>query len=699
MYRTGDLVSWLPDGQLRYHGRTDDQIKIRGHRIEPAEIHTALTHLPGIATAAITTTTTNHATHLHAYLTETTPGTHTPTTIRTALTHTLPPYMLPTTITIIDTLPLTPNGKLDTTQLPTPTTTPTTNHRDPTTPTEELLATIYAQVLGRDHINIDDSFFDLGGDSILSMQVVARARAAGLTCHPRDIFTHHTVARLAHTLTTTATHTPTPPEDIPTGDLPPTPIMKWLATLDGPTDQFNQTLILNAPTNTDITTTDITTILDALTTHHLALTMATITTTTTGWHLHIPHPTSNTPRYHLHTTDTLTPDTITTTRNHLNPTTGTLLTANWATTTGQLALIIHHHAIDAISWRTLIEDLNTAWTHHHNGHPITLPPTGTSFRHWATLLHTHNQKQPPTPQPDTTPPPPLPPPNPTTDTYTTAGHHSTTLDTTTTTTLLHHTTTAFHTSLHDILLIAYTLTTTQLLNPHTPTTLTIDIETHGRNEELAPHLDLTRTIGWFTTKHPTTLTTTPPPHHHITTGHHTLGTTIKNLKQQLHTPTTTTTHTPTLAFNYLGHLTAGANAIPEYLWRPAQDELHLTEVAAAVPTPLGHTLAINVGVVDTGDGPHLQTTFTWARSVLDDTQITHLTQLWHDTLTGITTHVINGGGGLTPSDITPTHLTQTHIDHLTHHFDTADILPLTPLQQGLLYHTQTTTTPTDLYAM
>ncbi len=102
--------------------------------------------------------------------------------------------MVPAAIVALDTLPITVNGKLDTRALPAPEYQDTDHYRAPTTAVEEILATIYAQVLGLDRVGIDDSFFDLGGDSILSMQVVARARAAGVTCRPRDIFVEQTVA-------------------------------------------------------------------------------------------------------------------------------------------------------------------------------------------------------------------------------------------------------------------------------------------------------------------------------------------------------------------------------------------------------------------------------------------------------------------------------------------------------------------------
>ena len=109
----------------------------------------------------------------------------------------MPGYMVPAAVVVLDALPLTANGKLDKRALPAPEYTDIDRYRAPTTPIEEILAGIYAQVLGLERVGVDDSFFELGGDSILSMQVVARARAAGLLCRPRDVFVEQTVARLA----------------------------------------------------------------------------------------------------------------------------------------------------------------------------------------------------------------------------------------------------------------------------------------------------------------------------------------------------------------------------------------------------------------------------------------------------------------------------------------------------------------------
>ena len=175
---------------------------------------------------------------LVGYITETSTGTVDPVLVRSALADRLPPYMVPAAVVVMDALPVTVNGKLDTDALPAPEYTGG-GYRAPASVVEEILAGIYAQVLGLERVGVDDSFFDLGGDSILSMQVVTRARAAGLVCRPRDIFVEQTVARLARVAVVADGEAGVVDEGV--GPVVATPIMRWLASVDGPVGEFNQT--------------------------------------------------------------------------------------------------------------------------------------------------------------------------------------------------------------------------------------------------------------------------------------------------------------------------------------------------------------------------------------------------------------------------------------------------------------------------
>ena len=157
---------------------------------------------------------------------------------------------------------------------------------------------------------------------------------------------------------------------------------------------------------------------------------------------------------------------------------------------------------------------------------------------------------------------------------------------------------------------------------------------------------------------------------------------------------------PPIGFNYLGRLGAAAAEVSGDLWRPCQDGLSFTGAAAAVPMPLAHTVELNAGTADTEVGPHLHANWTWAPSAVDHAQVSRLSRLWFDALAGICAHVRGGGGGLTPSDIAPARLSQQQIDELQRQDRIADVLPLTPLQQGLLFHASTAQgSGDDVYAV
>ena len=195
MYRTGDLVRWGVDGQLQYLGRADEQVKIRGYRIELGEVRAALAGLDGVGQAVVIAREDRPGDkRLVGYVT----GTADPAQIRAGLGERLPAYMVPAAVVVLDALPLTPNGKLDTRALPAPEYIDADRYRAPASAVEELLAGIYAQVLGLQRVGVDDSFFELGGDSLSAMRVIAAINTgldAGLAV--RVLFEAPTVAQLA----------------------------------------------------------------------------------------------------------------------------------------------------------------------------------------------------------------------------------------------------------------------------------------------------------------------------------------------------------------------------------------------------------------------------------------------------------------------------------------------------------------------
>jgi amino acid adenylation domain-containing protein/thioester reductase-like protein len=192
MYRTGDVVRWRSDGDLEYLGRADDQVKVRGFRIEPGEVEAALAAHPEVAKAAVVVRDQK----IVGYVTGS--GELVGADIRAFVARSLPAYMVPAAVLVLDALPLTPNGKLDRRALPAPDFGATTTHRPPSNETEEILCDLFAEALGLPSIGVDDNFFDLGGHSLLAVRLVGRIRTrTGVELSPRRLFEAPTVAGLA----------------------------------------------------------------------------------------------------------------------------------------------------------------------------------------------------------------------------------------------------------------------------------------------------------------------------------------------------------------------------------------------------------------------------------------------------------------------------------------------------------------------
>jgi acyl carrier protein len=201
MYRTGDLVRWSADGQLEFRGRVDDQIKVRGFRVEPGEIETVLRRHPDVGEAVVVAREdqSGHK-RLVAYLVAADGRPPVATDVRAFLARTLPDYLVPAAFRTLDRMPLSPNGKLDRQALPAPDggADTGTGYVAPESDTEAVIADIWAEVLGLSRIGTRDNFFDLGGDSIRSLHIAGRVGATfDLALTPRDILTARTVATLA----------------------------------------------------------------------------------------------------------------------------------------------------------------------------------------------------------------------------------------------------------------------------------------------------------------------------------------------------------------------------------------------------------------------------------------------------------------------------------------------------------------------
>ncbi len=266
-YKTGDLARWRPDGELEFLGRADRQVKIRGHRVELGEVEAALAGCPGVRAAAVVARERDGVRRLVAYVAA--PMEQTAADLRTRLARTLPEPMLPAAIVRLAALPLTPNGKVDLRALAAledaedaaAARAGAAERIAPRGAVEELLAGLWAEVLRLPEVGVNDNFFSLGGDSILSLQVVARAGQAGCRLTPRQLFEHPTIAGLAANIEQkaeqkteqnteqnarqTAEPSGAREEDEAAGEVPLTPIQRWFLDRE-PADphHFNQALLL-----------------------------------------------------------------------------------------------------------------------------------------------------------------------------------------------------------------------------------------------------------------------------------------------------------------------------------------------------------------------------------------------------------------------------------------------------------------------
>ncbi|HET9380916.1 MAG TPA: amino acid adenylation domain-containing protein, partial [Streptomyces sp.] len=400
MYRTGDVVRWTTDGTLEFVGRADEQVKVRGFRIELGEIETVLAKDPAVAEVVVHARQDDeHRKQLVAYLVAAAGAEIDPAGLRELVSTSLPDYMMPAAFVVLDALPLTPHGKLDRKALPAPEFSASQGSRAPGSETEKTLCGLFAEVLGLSEVGVDDSFFDLGGDSIVSIKLVSRARAAGIEFTARDVFEHKTVARLAAAAAATTDKGRDDRGDTDgVGPVPLLPIIHWMRERGGPVQRFNQTMMVVVPAELGLTRLEAA--LQAVLDHHDALRMKLRRTGGLIWNLDIP------PRGELRAADcvrrvditgldkdatnALIGEHVQAAWDRLDPETGAMVQAVWfdagPATAGRLLLVVHHLVVDGVSWRILMPDLAQAWAEVAAGRTPELAPVGTSLRTWAQRL-------------------------------------------------------------------------------------------------------------------------------------------------------------------------------------------------------------------------------------------------------------------------------------------------------------------------
>ncbi|MFI5179411.1 MAG: amino acid adenylation domain-containing protein, partial [Vicinamibacterales bacterium] len=395
MYRTGDLVRWTSEGVVDFLGRNDSQVKIRGFRIEPGEIEAALEAHPAVKAAAVIGRQDRAVKRLVAYVVSAGGASTDEEALRQHLRLRLPEYMMPATFVTLDRLPLTRNGKIDRDALPEPEAAGGKATRAPQTEAEVAIAAIWSDVLRSDEVGADSNFFELGGDSILGIQICARAQRAGWHVTPKQLFEHQTVAGLASVARRPGAAKTVTPEA--SGSAPLLPIQRWFFEQDlADAHHFTQAVLLTVKSG--VTAHVIEQALAALLAHHDGLRVR-FTKSGDGWSARIESAAAirgvlnriTLPEDQAAAPASAIERAAASLHASLDLEQGPLVRATLfeGLRHHRLLIVIHPLGVDTVSWRILLEDLDTACRQATAGHEITLPARTTSVRQWGERLAAH----------------------------------------------------------------------------------------------------------------------------------------------------------------------------------------------------------------------------------------------------------------------------------------------------------------------
>ncbi|MEW1580768.1 amino acid adenylation domain-containing protein [Streptomyces microflavus] len=758
MYRTGDVVSRLRDGQLRFVGRSDGQVKLRGFRIELGEVEAALAAAPGVGQAVATVREDRPGIRqLVGYLVPAAGRALSLGAVRMHLRSVLPAHMLPSVLMELERIPLTVNGKIDRAALPEPQQQQSAPASQPTAGApvpsaagdpQALLRRVIAEVLGLAEVGADDNFFALGGDSITAIQVASRARAAGVVFTPRDIFRHQSVGELVPAIRPVPDSGPAEAAiaDDGVGAIPGTPVIRWLHQLGGPSAGLNQSVLLRVPA--DLGQQALADALQSVLDRHDVL-----RSQLTGADLGLPWNLEARPRGTTAAADCLTrvelpeagADDVAAlvsahgeeARRRLDPQNGVMLQVVWfdagPDAQGLLLVLLHHLVVDGVSWRILLPDLVSAWQAVRERREPQPTPAGTSFRRWAQALVMEAQNpariaELPLWRAQTQDPDPLLGTrrrDPATDVRGTAEHLTAELPADLTSALLTAVPARFHAQINDVLLTGLTLAVARWRRRWTGQeshALLVDMEGHGR-EAFDESIDLSRTVGWFTSRFPVRLDPGAIDLDEVFDGGAATGAALGRIKDQLRVlpdnglgygllrylnadtaMALAGAAVPQIGFNYLGRVGAGGEGLDgegaSSGWSSASD-LRIPLLPADHGMPFGHAVEINAVTREQTDGPRLNVTYSWPAGLFDRADMQELADLWVRALRALADAGRAGEvAALTPADFPSLELTQAEIDVLAAAPEgLQDAFPLTPLQEGMLFHALQAEDGPDVYTV
>jgi len=523
-YRSGDRARWTRAGELEYLGRVDHQIKIRGFRIEPGEIEAALNEHPQVSAALALVSDDGGVKRLVAYVQASEPM---PSVVelRALLKDKLPDYMIPAGFVVLASFPLTLNGKIDRRALPAPDfaqADPAVGYAAPANPIETALAALWSETLGVAQVGVNDNFFELGGDSILSILLSARAAEAGLKFTPKQLFQNQTIAELARV--TEAAVTAAAEQGPVVGPAPLTPIQRrfFEQTLPEP-HHFNQSVCLE--TAPDLDEDLLAQALRHLLIQHDIL-RARYERHESGWRQILDEPGMAAPLTVADLAD-IAPEQVAAAiaqraarmqaglRLESSPLLNAVLYRLGPDRPGRLLIVIHHLIVDGVSWRILLEDLSRLYQQLEQGETPALPPKTTSFKHWASrqaacrsallaaegdywLALSCRAEETALPVDFAA--------EVAGNTFGASESFAVELDADATRALLHEAPRAYNTQINDMLLTALLLAYERWTGARV---MLVDLEGHGREvlfDEMAGEMDVSRTVGWFTSIYPVALT-------------------------------------------------------------------------------------------------------------------------------------------------------------------------------------------------
>ncbi|GAA5066823.1 amino acid adenylation domain-containing protein [Nocardia callitridis] len=758
MYRTGDVARWNGHGRLEYLGRVDDQVKVRGHRIELGEIGTALSSAPGVASAAAIARTPEHARAQHTgdavlvgyYVIEAeSPLAAEPDSAHTDrllayLSTRLPEYMVPVALVRMAALPLTANGKLDRRALPAPELGREAGRgRALRDDAEQAVAAAIRHVLGlADTVDLaaDDDFLALGGDSITAIRIAAALKERGLQITTSALFTARTVGRIAAATTSVAEETISTllGDDGATGWVALNPIARMLVQAPGDHRGFTQATAVVTPA--DCTAGELREALAMLLIRHPMLrarlavdpsgqpafavpgtdegftapALDEVVCERDGW------------QHELH-------EQLRKVSGALDPAEGPVVGAVWLHAAdgghGRLLLVVHHLVVDGVSWRIINDDLRRWWRSGADGAANT-PNSGTSVRSWnhglamlateqatlGTLAHWTRIASAPDPLLGSRTL------DPAVDTADTVREVTAELSDDETRFLMTQATRAFGCGFLDLQAAALAVAVHRLRRRHDrdAPTVSITMERHGRVETLFAGARLDNTVGWFTTTHPLVLAAVRPADEPAEVGRQGRGDdldiefAVKAVKEQLSAvadsgigwgllrwlnPQTqqilAAYAPPQISFNYMGRFAVAESDADD--WDAAPEFGYLGgHQGDGMPAPA--LLDINTVTLTDGDTARLRSSFRFPSGAITEDEVATLAQLWTSALREVAEAVReNRSRRLTPSDVLADGLTQLDLDRWHRQYGAyEDVYPLAPMQSGL-YLTALSAGSKDVY--